>query len=251
MPSAVPFTFAGVRHGFLRAQPMALGILFYGVVFGVLAASAGLTTLESLLMSATVYSGSAQLAALQAWSASPLVLPLAAAVLMMNARYILYGAALRPWLGGLAPHKVYPTLYFLGDGNWALSMKEHAEGRTDAGFVLGSGFAMFMPWLLGTAIGHLGGSLVADPAAFGLDFMLAAFSTALMNLMLVPTQMVSGPLADWMGYKSFFLFVVVASIPSIIAAWKAPFPNPTDAEEESDSPESKKDAVEAIASRAA
>jgi PAT family beta-lactamase induction signal transducer AmpG len=78
-----------------------------------------------------------------------------------------------------------------------------------------------------------------------------AFSTALMNLMLVPTQMVSGPLADRMGYKSFFLFVVFASIPSIIAAWKAPFPNPTDVEEDSDSPESKKAAMEAVASRAA
>ncbi len=179
MPPTVPFTSAGIRYGFVRAQPMALGILFYGMVFGVLAAGARLTALEALLMSGAVFSGSAQLAALQAWSSTPLLVPLAVAVLMMNARYILYGAALRPWLGGLAAHKVYPTLYFLGDGNWALSMKEHAEGKTDAGFVFGSGVAMFMPWLLGTLIGHLGGSLVRDPAAFGLDFMLAAFSTAL------------------------------------------------------------------------
>jgi PAT family beta-lactamase induction signal transducer AmpG len=52
-----------------------------------------------------------------------------------------------------------------------------------------------------------------------------AFATALMNLVLVPTQMVSGPLADRLGYRHFFLFVVVVSIPSIIAAWLAPFPN--------------------------
>lgn len=51
-----------------------------------------------------------------------------------------------------------------------------------------------------------------------------AFATALMNLVLVPTQMVSGPLADWLGYRGFFLFVLVASIPSVIAAWRAPFP---------------------------
>jgi MFS transporter, PAT family, beta-lactamase induction signal transducer AmpG len=74
-----------------------------------------------------------------------------------------------------------------------------------------------------------------------------AFSTALMNLVLVPTQMVSGPLADWMGYKNFFLFVMVASIPSIIAAWKAPFPNPTDVEEEDFVPDSKKQPVQAVA----
>ena len=50
-----------------------------------------------------------------------------------------------------------------------------------------------------------------------------AFATALMNLVLVPTQMVSGPLADRFGYKRFFLFVLVASIPSVIAAARAPF----------------------------
>jgi PAT family beta-lactamase induction signal transducer AmpG len=57
-----------------------------------------------------------------------------------------------------------------------------------------------------------------------------AFATSLMNLVLVPTQMVSGPLADKLGYRAFFLFVVVVSIPSVIAAWLAPFPNPRDDE---------------------
>jgi PAT family beta-lactamase induction signal transducer AmpG len=52
-----------------------------------------------------------------------------------------------------------------------------------------------------------------------------AFCTALMNLVLIPTQMASGPIADALGYRSFFLFVMIASIPSIIAAWFAPFPN--------------------------
>jgi MFS transporter, PAT family, beta-lactamase induction signal transducer AmpG len=52
-----------------------------------------------------------------------------------------------------------------------------------------------------------------------------AFATSLMNLVLVPTQMVSGPLADRLGYRAFFLVVVLVSIPSIVAAWLAPFPN--------------------------
>src|SRR5262249_48276230 len=66
-----------------------------------------------------------------------------------------------------------------------------------------------------------------------------AFATALMNLVLVPTQSVSGYLADKLGYKSFFIFVLIASIPSIIAAWKAPFPTPPDVEE-GEEPESAK-----------
>jgi MFS transporter, PAT family, beta-lactamase induction signal transducer AmpG len=52
-----------------------------------------------------------------------------------------------------------------------------------------------------------------------------AFCTALMNLVLIPTQMASGPLADALGYQAFFLFVLVASIPSLVAAWFAPFPH--------------------------
>lgn len=51
-----------------------------------------------------------------------------------------------------------------------------------------------------------------------------AFCTALMNLMLVPTQALSGPLADLLGYRSYFIVVMLAAIPSVLAAWWAPFP---------------------------
>jgi PAT family beta-lactamase induction signal transducer AmpG len=51
-----------------------------------------------------------------------------------------------------------------------------------------------------------------------------AFCTALMNLMLVPTQMISGPLADHFGYKAYFIIVMFAAIPSVLAAAYAPFP---------------------------
>jgi len=51
-----------------------------------------------------------------------------------------------------------------------------------------------------------------------------AFCTAIMNLVLVPLQMASGPLADHFGYKTFFIIVCFAAIPSLIAAWFAPFP---------------------------
>ncbi|MCA9684332.1 MAG: MFS transporter [Myxococcales bacterium] len=58
-----------------------------------------------------------------------------------------------------------------------------------------------------------------------------AFCTALMNLVLIPTQMASGPLADWMGYRVYFVFVIVATIPSLVVAKIAPFPRSELAEE--------------------
>ena len=51
-----------------------------------------------------------------------------------------------------------------------------------------------------------------------------AFATALMNLVLVPTAMISGPLAEWMGFSAFFVLVMFASVPSVWVAWRAPFP---------------------------
>jgi PAT family beta-lactamase induction signal transducer AmpG len=51
-----------------------------------------------------------------------------------------------------------------------------------------------------------------------------AFATSLMNLVLVPTNMISGPLSEVLGFSSFFLVVMFASVPSAWAAFKAPFP---------------------------
>lgn len=177
--NSVSFSRAGVRAGFIAAQPLAASVLLYGAVFGVLAGEAGLSTLQAVLMSALVYSGSAQLAALEIGVTTSMLAPLLLAVLLLNARYLLYGAALRPWLVATTPSQAYASLFFNGDASWALSMKAYAHGERDAGFVFGSGVAMYAPWVLGTIGGHVLASWVPDPRALGLDFMLVAFAAAI------------------------------------------------------------------------
>lgn len=58
-----------------------------------------------------------------------------------------------------------------------------------------------------------------------------AFATAFMNAVLTPTQMASGPLAESMGFKEFFILVMVTAIPSLVAAWFAVFPQAAVADE--------------------
>jgi PAT family beta-lactamase induction signal transducer AmpG len=58
-----------------------------------------------------------------------------------------------------------------------------------------------------------------------------SYATAIMNLVLYPTQASSGAIADWLGYRTYFIFVLIASIPSVIIAWKAPFPDPDDVDD--------------------
>jgi PAT family beta-lactamase induction signal transducer AmpG len=55
-----------------------------------------------------------------------------------------------------------------------------------------------------------------------------AFATALMQLVMVPTNMISGPLAEKLGFSTYFLVVMLAAIPSVLAAWRAPFPRKQD-----------------------
>ncbi len=181
---AVPATFAGFRRGYVTAQPLAIGVLLYGMAFGLLAREAQFTLAEALAMSGFVYSGSAQLVAVNAMRGGSVpggaaMIAVAGTILLLNARYMLYGAALRPWLGGAPFWTVYPALAVLGDGNWILSMKAHADGERDAGYVLGSGLAMFIPWLAGSWIGLSAGGLIRNPDALALDFLLVSFSAAM------------------------------------------------------------------------
>jgi len=175
----VTFTAAGVHRGAIAALVLAPGVTLYAMVFGVLASERGLSAIQAMLMSAAVYSGSAQLAALQGWTSSQAVAPIVFTIFVLNARYLLYSAALQPWLRHTSRTQAWGALFFLGDSTWAMAMREYDHGYRDAGYVLGGGIAMLPPWLGGTLAGHLLAGAVPDPAAFGLDFMLVAFAAAI------------------------------------------------------------------------
>ncbi|GAB5469098.1 MAG: AzlC family ABC transporter permease [Rhodospirillales bacterium] len=177
------FSGRGIGKGFVRGQPLAFAALVAGLAFGLLAKDIGLSVLEAVAMSASVYSASAQLAALTTmetanpWTDASLSV-VAAIIFVVNARYLLYGATLRPWLKSASPMQAYSTLFILADGNWIQSMRAYEAGERDAGFIFGSGAAMFLGWLLGTLLGSLVGAFISNPSALGLDFLLVAFCAA-------------------------------------------------------------------------
>ena len=167
----------------LRGQPLAAAALVGGLAFGILAHEAGMSAIEALLMSMAVYSASAQLAAVAImqeatiWTEASLWV-VATTIFIVNARYLMYGATLRPWLGTASPAQAYSTLYVLGDANWVMSNRAHADGEQDTGFIMGSGLVMFIGWISGTFAGSIAGALIANPAALGLDFPLIAYAAA-------------------------------------------------------------------------
>lgn len=50
-----------------------------------------------------------------------------------------------------------------------------------------------------------------------------AIATAIMGIGFLIPSMISGYISEWLGYKYFFLWVMVATLPSFYVAWKVPF----------------------------
>lgn len=179
----VTFDRVGALAGFRACIPIALGVVTYGLVFGVLARQAGLSVLETGLMSAIVFAGSAQFVAIELWQTPLPSLTIVLTTLVVNLRHILMGAALRPWFSNLGPAETYVSAFFMTDENWALTMGELADGSTNAAFLLGSGIALFLAWITSTVTGAAVGGIVTDVARYGLDFAFTAvFITLLVGL---------------------------------------------------------------------
>ena len=49
------------------------------------------------------------------------------------------------------------------------------------------------------------------------------FATGVMNLGLMIPSAFSGFISDFLGYRHFFLWVMVATIPAFLATWLVPF----------------------------
>lgn len=177
------FTWRGVRAGMAAAGAMAAGAAIYGVIFGALAAQAGFNLVVAAAMSALVYAGGAQVASLQIWANPIPLVAVWATSFAVNARYILQGASLRPWLEGSPPARTYASLFTLSDAGWALALQRWRGERPDAGFLFGTGTMQYLPWVAGTAAGHVLGNRIGAPEAWGLDFIFPAFFAAMAAVM--------------------------------------------------------------------
>jgi predicted branched-subunit amino acid permease len=135
-------------------------------------------------MSALVFSGTAQVAVVQAWSGQPSLLVVLITVLVANLRYILIGAALRSWLAPLGPLKATLALLPLVDGSYALSSRARADGDQDAGLLVGSAMISYTGWVVGTGLGTVAGQIIPNPRAWGLDFIIVGFCAASAALLL-------------------------------------------------------------------
>ncbi len=145
--------------------------------FGVLAREAGFSALGAVVMSAIVFAGSAQFAAISIVAAGGGVGAAIGAAALMNSRFLPMGIALAPSLRG-GPLLRAAQGQTVVDASWV--MANEGEGNFDRHFLFGATAVQYVTWLGGTVAGVLGGGVLGDPQALGFDAIFPAFFLALL-----------------------------------------------------------------------
>ncbi len=198
------FSRAAIVAGIHRSLPLQVGVVPFALVAGILAQGQGLSLAEATFMSMIVYAGSAQLLALGHWSVPAPIVAAATASFIVNLRLALMGPVIGPWLDRIKGWRLWTSLFLMADQNWALSVAEMQTGRSDAGFLFGSGLLMWSVWVVFTAVGHLVGGVLRPPPGHPIFFAALAVFVSI----LVPM---------WHGRRDVLPWMVAASVALIVA----------------------------------
>jgi 4-azaleucine resistance transporter AzlC len=166
-----------LRAGARQALPFAAAVFVTAISFGISARAAGVPALAAIAMSAFVYAGSAQFAAVAILGQGGSVLAAVLAATLMNARYLAMGLAIGPSLKGGRVRRALEGQSVV-DASWALANR--GDGRFDRHTLFGSSAAQYVTWLGGTVVGVAAGGVLPHPEALGIDVVFPAFFLALL-----------------------------------------------------------------------
>ncbi len=213
--------FSGIR----AELPLLIGVVPFGMVYGVVAVQAGLSAGLAQAMSSIVFAGSAQfVAAVLLGQSVPLLLVVATAA-VLNLRHLFYSASVAPHIRNLPGPWKYLLAYLLTDEAYAVTIVHYSE--TDPlqqdhhhWFFLGAGLTLWTSWQISTMIGIFFGLNV--PPEWSLDFALALTFIAMLVPMLKDrpnlfAALTSGLCALAFAGLPYKLGLVLAALAGILA----------------------------------
>ncbi|MFE2144203.1 AzlC family ABC transporter permease [Streptomyces sp. NPDC059456] len=167
--------------GFGQAVPVMLGYVPVAFAFGVLGHTAGLPWWAMVAMSAFVYGGSSQFAALQLLAVGAAPYAIVLTTFVVNLRHLLLSAAIAPRLAGWRRREQALFAYELTDEAFAVHSAQYADrAERPKAEVFTFNTAVHASWVAGTLLGVLAGDLVTNVEALGLDYALPAMFMALL-----------------------------------------------------------------------
>ncbi|WP_439936433.1 AzlC family ABC transporter permease [Nocardia sp. N13] len=167
------------RSGIIR-DGLAVGVATgaYGVGFGAVAVSSGLTVVQACVLSLLMFTGASQFALAGVVAAGGAPLSGAATALLLGTRNTLYGLRMAPLLKWRGWRRA-AAAHVLIDESTAMSVNRGSTQGARLGF-LTTGVSVFVLWNLATLVGAVAGEAVGDPRTFGLDAAVGAAFLALL-----------------------------------------------------------------------
>jgi len=153
--------------------PLQLGIVPFGLVFGVLGIASGLTALQTILMSSILFGGASQVVFAQLWATGTPPLFVGASVSVINLRHVLYSASVATYLRQLPLRWRVLLAYLLTDEAYAVSIKHFSEHSTNPFkhfHLLGAGLTLWVLWQISTMIGVFASATI--PKELSLEFAI-------------------------------------------------------------------------------
>jgi predicted branched-subunit amino acid permease len=175
--------------------PLQLGVVPFGMIYGIGALAAGIPAWLAQLTSAVLFAGAAQLVVVQMLAAGAAALPIGATATLLNLRHMLYSASIAGHVRHLPRRWRLLLAYLLTDEAYAVAILRYqmpAANAADADpapaadlrhwYFLGCGFTLWFTWQLSTAAGIVFGATI--PPEWEIDFAVPLTFIALLTLLL-------------------------------------------------------------------
>lgn len=169
------------RAGAVAILPAAVAVVPFGLLLGARSVEVGLSPAEVLIMSATVFAGSAQFVVIDLWTVPAPWLFIALTTLLVNIRHVLMGASLAGKLGAFSPVSRPFAAFFMVDEVWAMAERRAMGAMLTRAYYAGLGGLLYVNWLVWTMTGALFGKAIANPHAYGFDFAFTAIFIGLLT----------------------------------------------------------------------
>jgi predicted branched-subunit amino acid permease len=150
----------------------------YGISFGALSVAAGLDFWQTMVLSLLMFSGGSQFAFIGVIATGAGVLPAVLSAWLLGVRNGFYAIRLAPIMSLSGILKLIGAQLTIDESNAVSLSQEPDLQKQRQGFWL-TGIAVFVCWNLLTAAGALLGSVIGNPADWGLD---AAAGAAFLGL---------------------------------------------------------------------
>lgn len=156
--------------------PVVVSASPFGALFGALAVQNGLSVFDATLMSASVFGGASQMVGIELFGQKIAPWMIVLSIFAVNFRHVLYSAAIGKRLARWPLWQQAVGYFLLTDPQFAMS-ETRAESGRKVGFAwyMGVGVPVYLFWVLATWLGAAFGSLVPNPQALGLDFLLPIY----------------------------------------------------------------------------